>query len=93
MSNYVDQVARALSAKLPTCEPGLIRLYALLILAKGASTTAVDVHDAWSLWRTQTAPDHHSIVPFGELTPEVQALDDRYVDAIHEVAVEMAGAR
>ena len=64
----------------------LYRIYAVLCLSKGTDTTLKDVHDAWSAWRAHTMPEHRSIIPFEELTPETQALDAPYRDAIHQAA-------
>lgn len=85
--NYVDRVTRDLASALDDCPPELLRLYTLLALVKGAETTLEDVHDAWSVWRADTRPDHPSLIPFGDLSPEVQALDGKYRDAIAEAAV------
>ena len=40
------------------------------------NTTLRDVHDAWAIWRHQARPDHPAIVPFDELTPDVQELSN-----------------
>lgn len=85
--NYAQRTLDALAEKLPDCEPELLRLYALLALVRGAHTSTEDVHDAWALWRTGTDPGHRSIIPFGELTPDVRELDQPYVDAIRNVAL------
>ncbi len=87
--NYVDATVTALAARLPDCDPDLLRLYTLLALTVGAEVTLKDVHDAWAVWRTLTRPEHPSIVPFDQLTPEVQDLDSRYADAIRDVANEV----
>lgn len=71
---------------IPENEQPMYLAYALLCLAKGEETTSKDVHDAWSLWATLTHGQHKSLIPFAELTPEVQAYDDLYRDAIHTVA-------
>lgn len=76
-------------AAMPGEDPDLIHLYTLLALTKGEATTLADVHDAWALWRMQTRPDHPSLVPFGELTPETQEYDRPYMEAIHQVAREV----
>lgn len=89
---YVQRVIDAANTAMPGEDPALIRLYALLALAKGAGTTLADVHDAWSLWRMVTRPDHPSIVPFADLTPEVQEMDRPYMEAIHKIAKEAPGA-
>jgi hypothetical protein len=90
--NYVDKITRRLADLLPDCPDDLLRFYALLVLIQGISTTRLDVHDAWSCWRTATRPDHPSLIPFTALSTQVQALDDPYVEAIREVAGELIGA-
>lgn len=82
MSNYVDDVTARLAGTLDDCPLELLRLYTLLALVKGPGTTLEDVHDAWAVWRADTRPDHPSLVPFGDLRPEVQELDRKYMDAI-----------
>lgn len=89
-SNYVERVAATLAARLPDCDRTLIDLYTLLALTRGTETTLRDVHDAWSVWRALTKPDHRSLVPFDELTVEVQELDRPYMEAIHEAAGSVA---
>lgn len=85
---YVEQVTAALTERL-NLDPALTRLYAVLALTKGTTTTMQDVHDAWAVWRADTRPDHPSIRPFAELSPDVQELDRRYMDAIRQVAAEV----
>ena len=84
--NYIASIAERLAAALPGCPEDLIRLYALLVRVKGADTTDEDVHDAWSAWQMVSDPAHRSLIPFDELTPEVQALDTKYAQAIRAVA-------
>ena len=84
--NYVSIIMDQLGELLDDCPPELLRLYALLVLVRGQDTSRKDVHDAWSAWRDATRPDHPSLVPFSELSPEVQELDDPYVTAIRIVA-------
>ena len=85
MSNYIEQV-RADLAKRIDVEPALLDLYTLLVLVKGAHVTWEDVHDAWSVWRNQTQPNHQSIVHFDDLSKRVQAMDQEYADAIKATA-------
>jgi hypothetical protein len=89
--NYVEEIAARLGALLDDCPAELLRLYALLVLVRGRAADREDVHDAWSAWRTATKPDHAALIPFDQLTPEVQALDDPYVAAIREVAATPSG--
>lgn len=84
--NYVQLVLDRLHAESPGLDPDLAQLYALLVMTKGVETTLEDVHEAWGLWRNTTNPAHRSLIPFSELTPEVQELDRVYVDAIHRTA-------
>jgi hypothetical protein len=91
VSNHVQDILDRLSHELADLDPegldpDLVRLYALLALTKGADTTLRDVHDAWALWRTTTRPNHRSLVPFDELSADVQELDRPYRDAIARVA-------
>jgi hypothetical protein len=86
MTNYVATTIDRLAELLPGCDPDLLRLYLLLALVKGAHVTNRDVHDAWSAWCHTTRPDHRSLIPFDELTPEAQALDTKYAEAIRAVA-------
>jgi hypothetical protein len=84
--NYIDRIASQVEALLPDCPKELLRIYALLILVKGTFVTAQDVHDAWSVWTAAVRPDHRSLVPFDELTPQVQELDEPPRRAIAQLA-------
>lgn len=90
MSNYIDDITDLILDRIGTCPRELTRLYALLCLTKGERVTNRDVHDAWSAWRVEIEPDHRSLVPFDQLTPDVQELDTPYRIAIREVAKEYA---
>lgn len=86
---YVDDARDLLEKKLSGLDGPLLDLYALLALTFGEDTSSEHVHDAWSVWRSRTRPDHRSLVPFVKLTPEVQKLDEKYRDAIRETAAEL----
>lgn len=64
----------------------LFDIYAVLAMAKGCDVTDEDIHDAWSAWATKHSPNDDSIIPFDELSTEIQALDSKYTKAIHSVA-------
>jgi hypothetical protein len=91
-SDYISQRAQAIFIRAhgggcySESDAALYRMYAVLSFAKGAATTAKDVHDAWSAWVSDAHPDHRSLKPFDELTPDVQRMDDLYVQAIHWAA-------
>lgn len=87
--NYAQEVLDELAERLPDCDTGLLELYALLALARGGGTTLENVHDAWSIWRNRTRPDHPSLIPFIMLVPDVRELDRKYADAIREAAAEL----
>lgn len=86
--NYIQPIEKRLAELLPDCasEPELIRLYALLVLVKGGWVSLEDVHNAWAVWRNLTRPDHPDLIPFVGLARDVQALDQKYADAIRKVA-------
>lgn len=75
------------------CPKELIDLYVLLALTRGAATTSADVHCAWALWRSGFEPGHPSIVPFQELSFEVQDLDRPYRDAIQRASIYFSRER
>lgn len=89
---YVEDLAAAIREELaPDDRPSsrgdeLFRLYALLALVSGADTTLEDVHNAWSVWMSESDPDHPSLVPFNSLTPAMQAQDRPFQEAIVRVA-------
>ncbi len=91
-SNYIGEITSRLAVWLPDCPPELLRLYALLVLVQGHCTSLEDVHDAWACWRAATRPDHPALIPFADLSPEVQELDRKYMEAIHLVAAEVAAS-
>lgn len=88
MSFYEDVIA-AVQAELPDEDMELIKLYALLALVRRMEVTPRDAHDAWAMWVYHVNPLHRSLVPFDELTPEVQALDFKYVKAIKRAVVNL----
>lgn len=80
--NYVQRIREHLDARLRGCPPALVDLYTLLALQYGSQVDAVMVHNAWSVWCNNANPTHPSLIPFPYLAPDVQALDEPYVDAI-----------
>ncbi len=64
----------------------LFRIYAVLMLARGVHVTPADVHNAWTAWMAGRDPGHRQLKPYSELAPDVAARDQRYVDAIRQVA-------
>lgn len=90
--SYIDDIARRVRDALPEENRpdrdalALYRLYALLALTVGASTTLENVHDAWSVWMASQDPSHESLVPFEQLDPTVKDEDRPYVEAIIRVA-------
>lgn len=67
----------------------LFRIYALLALTTGTATTSENVHDAWSVWHCEIDENHRSLIPFNELSHEIQMMDDYWRDAIIEVAMDL----
>lgn len=92
--SYVDELAGEIRSSVtpelvPAGDTGpLFRMYAVLALAKGEGVGVEDVHDAWVAWMSGTDPHHRSLIPFSELSLDVQCADRPYVDAIRAVARE-----
>jgi hypothetical protein len=64
----------------------LFRIYAVLLLAQGVHVTAADVHNAWAAWMAGRNPQHDQLKPYPELDSEMAWRDQRYVEAIRQVA-------
>lgn len=86
--NYIEAARARLLEVYPRLgeRPERDDLYLLLVLIKGESVTLEDVHDAWSVWCARANPGHPSIVPFGDLSLEVQELDRKYMERIAAAA-------
>ena len=93
MTPYIAELADAIRAEVdPARVPvrrevgSLFRVYAVLALAKGERVSTADVHDAWAAWKYDHDPEHRALVPFEELAPDVQRLDEPYARAIRRAA-------
>jgi hypothetical protein len=89
--SYLDHLGAAISGELETKDksstpPSLLRLYAVLLLAKGEDVTAEDVHNAWSVWMQHRDPRNQSIKPFEKLDESVKRMDNSFVSAIRSAA-------
>jgi hypothetical protein len=89
---YLDDIGAEISAKLsPEDLPEgdiapLMRLYAVLALAKGCATTDEDVHNAWVAWMAAIDPTHDALRPFADLDRETRREDAPFLHAIKSVA-------
>ena len=88
--NYIQKIKDNLSKKIDV-ENDLLDLYTLIVFLKGEKATLEDIHNAWSIWRNNTKPDHKSLIPFKGLSDEIQELDREYTSAIQETARECGG--
>src|SRR5438132_7641225 len=89
--SYLDEVAEAIRAELHEVPSNatprrLLHIYAVLLLGKGQSVDAADVHNAWVAWMEETQPDHPSNRPYEELDQATQAADRPFVEAIRRAA-------
>lgn len=94
---YLDEIAREIAAAL---KPGdlpeddgverLLRTYAVLARAKGASVTSEDIHDAWAAWMADRDPDHPSVKPFSELDDETKSEDYPFTEAVRSVGARLS---
>lgn len=85
--NYIQKIKDILSKKIDV-DNDLLDLYTPIVLIRGDNAILEDIHDAWSIWRNNTKPDHKSLIPFYELSGDIQELDREYMNAIHETAKE-----
>ena len=93
MITYIDKVVNMVKEQAHIKNNDLAHMYALLVLVKGENITLEDVHDAWAMnmnYRPQTpycyGHEHHSIVPFDELSVECQSKDQQYVNTLIAIA-------
>lgn len=89
--SYLDDIARAIQAELgeqpdDASAPQLLRLYAVLLLAKGEAVSPEDVHNAWAAWMQDHQPANEDIKPFAELDHSTKKADDPFVAAIRRTA-------
>lgn len=96
-NSYVDKIAAEIRR---TADPeadqadedlSLYRLYAVLLLAKGKTVTAEDVHNAWAAWASEYAPTHMNLLPFKELSLETKRKDLLYLNAMNRASVAERG--
>lgn len=92
--SYLDTISAVIREELgePSSDStpaDLMRLYAVLLLAKGVEVDAEDVHNAWSAWMQLSQPTHNDIRPFQELTVATKAADAPFVRAIRRAATRL----
>lgn len=71
----------------------LLRMYAVLLRAKGANVTCSDVHDAWSAWIATRDSKHAALVAYENLSDEVREEDRVFATAIRRAAEESGHSR
>ena len=87
--NYIQKIYELLDKELKmkgTTYEGLLETYGLLVLTVGENCTQEHIHDAWSIWQNKTQPEHRSLIPFNNLTKDVQELDESYRKVVIKVA-------
>jgi hypothetical protein len=96
---YLEEVADRIRSELGDVDlpegntDSLFRLYALVCLTVGPSTTAADVHHAWVVWMSDKDPEHPSLVPVERLDRATAESDEPFAAAIRTVAVSLAEER
>ena len=68
----------------------LLRMYAVLLRAKGTDVTRSDIHDAWSAWMAKRDRGHVSLVEYESLPENVREEDRVFATAVRRVA-ELSG--
>ena len=94
MTTYIDRVYTLVQEATGLKSKETIKMYSLLVLVKGENITLSDIHDGWSMvmnFKEANPPycyghDHKSLVPFDKLSSETQARDEKYLEALKQVA-------
>lgn len=92
---YLDDLALRIREHVPAGRlpegdsDALLRLYAVLLRAKGTEVTQSDVHDAWCAWIGERQPDHVSLVDYSDLPEEIQHEDRVFATAIRRAAEQV----
>ncbi|QYK51442.1 MAG: hypothetical protein KF701_02850 [Anaerolineales bacterium] len=90
---YLDDIAEEIRKQIPANKvprqdaDDLLRLYAILLRAKGQAVSPSDVHDAWSAWMMRSNKAHEALVEYSALDTETRREDDLYVEAIQRAAL------
>ena len=64
----------------------LLRIYAVLLRAKGSDVTRSDIHDAWSAWMAKRDGEHASLVAYEDLPKDVREEDQVFAEAIRRAS-------
>lgn len=92
---YLKDIAATIRTHIPDeSMPGvgaedLLTSYAVLLRAKGTNVTNSDIHDAWAAWIVRSDPTHDALVPYDELTVDVQEQDLVFATAVRRAAEEL----
>ena len=96
METYIDKIYKKVQETTGLKSKETIKMYALLVLTKGEDITLADIHDGWSMvmnFKESNSPycyghDHKSLVPFDQLSYETQIKDEKYLEALIQIAKE-----
>lgn len=89
---YLDDLVARIRAHIPDDRmpdgdaDELLRMYAVLLRAKGADVTRSDIHDAWAAWMAKRDREHASLVPYENLPDEVREEDRVFATAVRRAA-------
>lgn len=92
---YLDELAAKIRAYIPEDRmpegeaDDLLRVYAVLLRAKGVDVTLSDVHDAWSAWMANRDGGHPSLLAFENLPADLQEADRVFAQAVRKAASDM----
>lgn len=89
---YLDELAAKIRAHIPEDRlpdgdsDNLLRMYAVLLRAKGPDVTRSDIHDAWSAWMAERDTLHPSLVEYAKLPEDVREEDRVFATAVRRAA-------
>ena len=96
-TNYMLKREEILKQELSEELPEVLFFNYLSLACASASTgtpiTNEEIHDAWSIWKNTVDNTHASIIPYNQLSIEIQELDAPYTDAINRAADRIKGLK
>lgn len=96
---YLDDLAAKIRTHIPDEKmpdgdiDELLRIYAVLLRAKGTTVTHSDIHDAWSAWMVKSDGQHSSLVEYEKLSEALREEDRIFATAVRLTAEQLEQTR
>ncbi len=89
---YLDEIAAKIRRYIPENRmpdgnaDELLRIYAVLLRAKGSTVTRSDIHDAWSAWMANRNSGHAALVAYEDLPKDIREEDHVFAAAVRRAS-------